>query len=81
LFNAQAKKKRAGKYEVTPYFQTRVMKTNKILLAVFKTLGSMAAIFLLGYLGYHNPDAMVWVVTGAIFCALFYYFYSKNIED
>jgi hypothetical protein len=31
--------------------------------------------------GYHNPDAMVWVITGAIFCALFYYFYSKDNED
>jgi len=41
----------------------------------------MAGVFLLGYLGYHYPDAMVWVVTGAIFCALFYYFYSKNLEE
>jgi hypothetical protein len=57
------------------------MKANKFLLAIFKSLGSMAGIFLLGYLGYHNPDAMVWVVTAAIFCALFYYFYSKGIED
>jgi uncharacterized membrane protein YfcA len=57
------------------------MKGNKLLPAIFKTIGSMAGIFLLGYLGYHNPDAMVWVVTAAIFCALFYYFYSKNEED
>jgi hypothetical protein len=53
----------------------------KFLPAVFKTLGSMAVIFLIGYLGYHNPDAMVWVITGAIFLALFYYFYSKEHED
>jgi hypothetical protein len=57
------------------------MKGNKLLPAIFKTIGSMAGIFLLGYLGYHNPDAMVWVVTGAIFCALFYYFYSKSEEE
>ncbi|HEY8733380.1 MAG TPA: hypothetical protein VIL90_02365 [Puia sp.] len=57
------------------------MKANKFLLAVFKTLGSMAGVFALGYLGYHYPDAMVWVVTAAIFCALFYYYYSKSIED
>ena len=54
---------------------------NKLVLAILKALGSMAGIFLLGYLGYHNPDAMVWVVTAAIFCALFYYFYSKSNED
>lgn len=54
---------------------------NKLVLAIFKALGSMGGIFLLGYLGYHNPDAMVWVITAAIFCALFYYFYSKGIED
>ena len=57
------------------------MKANKLLLAVFKALMSMAGVFLLGFLGYHFPDAMVWVVTAAIFCALFYYFYSKNNED
>jgi hypothetical protein len=57
------------------------MQANKLVLAIFKTLGSMACIFLIGYLGYHNPDAMVWVITGAIFCALFYYFYSKNTEE
>ena len=57
------------------------MRTNKLLLAIIKTLGSMAGIFLIGYLGYHNPDAMVWVVTGAIFCALFYYYYAKEKED
>ena len=57
------------------------MKKNKLLLAIIKTLGSMACVFLLGYLGYHNPDAMVWVIVAAIFCALFYYFYSKDNED
>jgi uncharacterized membrane protein YfcA len=57
------------------------MKQNKLLPAIFKSLFSMAGVFLLGFLGYHYPDAMVWVVTGAIFCALFYYFYSKDNED
>jgi hypothetical protein len=57
------------------------MKGNRLLLAIVKALISMAAVFLLGFLGYHNPDAMVWVITAAIFCALFYYFYSKNLED
>jgi hypothetical protein len=57
------------------------MKRNKLIPAIFKSLLSMAGVFCLGYLGYHYPDAMVWVVTGAIFCALFYYFYSKNVED
>jgi hypothetical protein len=57
------------------------MQKNNLLLAIFKALGSMAGVFLLGYLGYHNPDAMVWVIAAAIFCALFYYFYSKDNED
>jgi hypothetical protein len=57
------------------------MKGNKFILAIFKSLISMAGVFLLGYLGYHNPDAMVWVIAGAIFCALFYYFYSRDNED
>jgi hypothetical protein len=57
------------------------MKGKKLLPAIIKTLISMAGVFLLGYLGYHYPDAMVWVVTAAIFCALFYYFYSKDNED
>jgi hypothetical protein len=57
------------------------MKSNKFLPAVLKSLFSMAGVFLLGFLGYHYPDAMVWVVTTAIFAALFYYFYSKDNED
>jgi hypothetical protein len=57
------------------------MKMNRVLLASFKALISMAGIFLLGYLGYHNPDAMVWVVAAGIFCAFSYYFYTKGIED
>jgi hypothetical protein len=57
------------------------MKSNKFLPAVLKSLFSMAGVFLLGFLGYHYPDAMVWVVTAAIFAALFYYFYSKDNED
>jgi hypothetical protein len=57
------------------------MKTNRLFFAVIKAFGSMAAVFFLGYLGYHYPDAMVWVVAAAIFCALFWYFYTKGLED
>lgn len=57
------------------------MHPNKLFLAIFKTLGSMAIMFTIGFLGYHNPDAMVWVIIAAIFCALFYYFYAKEKED
>ena len=57
------------------------MKANKLLLAVIKAIISMAGIFLIGYLGYHYPDAMMWVVTAAILCAFSYYFYSKDLED
>ena len=57
------------------------MKQKKLLPAILKSVFSMAGVFLLGYLGYHFPDAMVWVVSAAIFCALFYYFYSKDNEE
>jgi hypothetical protein len=57
------------------------MQKNNLILAIFKSLGSMAGVFLLGYLGYHNPDAMVWVIAAAIFGALFYYFYAKDNEE
>ncbi|HEY2649417.1 MAG TPA: hypothetical protein VGI38_09480 [Puia sp.] len=57
------------------------MKANKMIFAGIKAILCMGLIFLLGYLGYHNPDAMVWVVAAAIFLAFSYYFYSKNLEE
>jgi len=57
------------------------MNTNRLFKAIVKALLSMAGIFFLGYIGYHNPDAMVWVVAGAILCAFSYYFYSKAEEE
>jgi hypothetical protein len=57
------------------------MKANKVILAGIKAILCMGLIFLLGYLGYHNPDAMVWVVAAAIFLAFSYYFYSKGLEE
>ena len=57
------------------------MKENRLFFAIFKSLVSMAGIFLIGYLGYHYPDAMVWVITAAIFCAFARYFYTKGLDD
>jgi len=57
------------------------MKSNRLIFAIFKALISMAGIFTIGYLGYHYPDAMIWVVAAAILCAFTYYFYSKGLED
>jgi hypothetical protein len=57
------------------------MKANKLFVAIMKALVSMAAIFFLGYLGYHNPDAMVWLIAGAILCAFSYFFYTRGEED
>ena len=57
------------------------MKQNRLFIAVFKALISMAGIFLIGYLGYHYPDAMIWLVTAAVLCAFSYYFYTKDLED
>jgi len=57
------------------------MKANKLIFAGIKAILCMGLIFLLGFLGYHNPDAMVWVIAAAIFCALAWYFYSKSLEE
>jgi quinol-cytochrome oxidoreductase complex cytochrome b subunit len=57
------------------------MKANKLVLAIFKAILCMVAIFVMGYLGYHYPDAMIWVITAAILCAFSRYFYTKGQED
>jgi hypothetical protein len=57
------------------------MKAGRLISAGIKAILCMGLIFLLGFLGYHNPDAMVWVVAIAIFCALAWYFYSKGLEE
>jgi hypothetical protein len=57
------------------------MKAGRLIFAGIKAVLCMALIFLLGFLGYHNPDAMVWVIAAAIFCALAWYFYSKGLEE
>jgi len=54
------------------------MKGNKFALAVFKSLLCMAAIFLIGYLGYSFPDLMIWVIAFGICCAFTWYFYIKD---
>jgi uncharacterized membrane protein YfcA len=58
------------------------MKANRLFIAIIKAIASMAGIFLVGYLGYHFPDAMIWMVTAAVLSAFSYYFYTKeNKED
>jgi len=57
------------------------MKANRLILAGIKAIVCMALIFVLGFLGYHNPDSMVWVIAAAIFCALAYYFYTKGVDE
>jgi uncharacterized membrane protein YfcA len=58
------------------------MKTGRLFVAIIKAIASMAGIFVIGYLGYHFPDAMIYMVTAAVLCAFSYYFYSKeNKED
>jgi hypothetical protein len=57
------------------------MKKNRLIIAILKTILSMFVMFVIGYLGYHYPDAMVWVIVAAVFCAFSYYFYSKEQED
>ncbi|MEJ0083325.1 MAG: hypothetical protein WDM78_20775 [Puia sp.] len=58
------------------------MKANKLIFAGIKAILCMGLIFLLGFLGYHNPDAMVWVVAAAIFlcvCLLLLFKGSRGI--
>lgn len=57
------------------------MKSSRLFIAVIKAIVSMSAIFLIGYLGYHFPDSMMWMVATAILCAFSYYFYSKDKEE
>ena len=57
------------------------MKANRLFVAVIKAIVSMAGIFLIGFLGYHFPDAMIWMVTAAVLCAFSYYFYSKDKDE
>lgn len=57
------------------------MKGNKLFLAIFKSLLATICLFVIGYLGYHYPDAMIWVICGAVFSAFCWYFYTKGDED
>jgi hypothetical protein len=57
------------------------MKANRLFVAVLKAILSMGGIFLIGYLGYHFPDSMMWMVATAILCAFSYYFYSREKEE
>jgi len=54
------------------------MKANKLFFAIFKALMCMTGLFFIGYLGYHYPDSMVWVIAAAILCAFSWYFYTKG---
>ncbi|MFI5153495.1 MAG: hypothetical protein ACHQET_09190 [Chitinophagales bacterium] len=57
------------------------MKKGNLLLAVFKALLAMGCMFVIGYLGYHYPDSMIWVVCIGVFSAFSWYFYRKDHED
>jgi len=57
------------------------MKGNKLFLAIFKSLLATICLFVIGYLGYHYPDAMIWVICVAVFSAFCWYFYTKGDED
>jgi hypothetical protein len=56
------------------------MKGNKLFFAIFKSLLCVACIFLIGFLGYHYPDVMIWVICIGAFCAFSWYFYKKDDE-
>jgi len=57
------------------------MKENKLVYAVLKSLVCMAIMFVIGYLGYHYPDVMIWVICIGVFSAFSWYFYKKDRED
>ncbi|HEY4966881.1 MAG TPA: hypothetical protein VII28_10795 [Puia sp.] len=57
------------------------MKSTKLFIAVLKAILCMGGIFLIGYLGYHFPDSMMWMVATAVLCAFSYYFYSKDKDE
>jgi len=57
------------------------MKANKLLFAIFKSLICMAFMFLIGFIGYHYPDVMIWLISIAIFFVFSWYFYTKATKD
>jgi hypothetical protein len=57
------------------------MKGNKLIYAVLKALLAMCCMFVIGYLGYHYPDSMIWVVCIGAFSAFSWYFYRKDFEE
>jgi len=57
------------------------MKGNKLFVAIFKSLLCVTGIFLIGFFGYRYPDAMIWVICFAVFCAFSWYFYIKDNEE
>jgi hypothetical protein len=57
------------------------MKVDRLILAIIKSVLCMAGIFLIGYLGYHYPDVMIWVIVAAVLFAFSWYFYAKESGD
>jgi len=57
------------------------MKPNKLFVAILKSLLVMAAVFLIGFFGYHYPDSMIVIIAIAIFCVFSWYFYTKDQEE
>ena len=62
------------------YQKTRNMKGSRIVMAIFKAFLAVAGIFTVGYFGYHYPDAMIYLVSIAVFSVFIWYFYVRE-ED
>jgi len=56
------------------------MKGNRLFGAIIKSFLSVTGIFVVGYLGYHYPDAMIVVISCAVFFAFSWYFYKRDEE-
>jgi hypothetical protein len=55
-------------------------KGSRMFLAILKSIAAMACLFAIGYVGYHYPDLMIYIVSIGVACAFSWYFYVREEE-
>lgn len=53
----------------------------RLFVAILKSLTAMAGLFAIGYLGYHYPDSMIYVISIGTCCAFSWFFYIKEKDE
>ncbi len=57
------------------------MKGSRLFVAILKSFSAMAGLFAIGYLGYHYPDSMIYVISIGTCCAFSWFFYIKEKDE